>query len=446
MAAITNVQQMTGRENLIYDAQGNLIGIQNPRGGGNDLLPSLLVGGKIVAKGRVSQIGHSFQSNGWVGSQLTSLNSLAWAAALLGSPLDITANYGVSGATIAGVISGQLASILADTSTIAHVDIGINDVADNSATSADITSWATQVQTLAAALCGAKQAVIWCGIDPASTTFAPRAADARNYNAVTANILAQYQNAVFVPMDTALKDPAASPFAQTLLASVTFDSLVHPNTAGAYRRGYAIAAAIRDRIRLTDGYSVTRSVSLPAFGTSGGTATPGSGVITQTNPIPNGYTVLLGGGSANLTVVVTTSNPTSGPKRVRLSITATGAGAGNFSNTSAAAFAGAINTGETMRATAQVALVSNSGALTELSTLLNRNSQLVSANSLTAAIETPTIGWPTEAHLGTWRTKPTVATGNSNSCTLTVTFRFGGAGTAVIDIYEGMKLEAVSEV
>lgn len=97
-----------------------------------------------------------------------------------------------------------------------------------------------------------------------------------------------------------------------------------------------------------------------------------------------------------------------------------------------------------MRATAQVALVSQTG-LVELSTLLNRNSQLVSANSYTSAIETPTAGWPSEPHFGTWRTKPTVAGGNSNTCTITITYRFVGPGTAVIDITDPPKLEALAE-
>ena len=62
MAAVINVQQMPASTNLIYDAQGNLIGIQNPHGGGADMRLDLVSGaGTPILNGASAG-----QDSGWV--------------------------------------------------------------------------------------------------------------------------------------------------------------------------------------------------------------------------------------------------------------------------------------------------------------------------------------------------------------------------------------------
>jgi hypothetical protein len=440
---MSNLRRGPGSRSLFDNVTGAFAGVLDLNGN-----EQLIQQASIVARSRTTQCGHSFQSNGWVGgpAQVTSLNALMWASTQLNQGFDIVNNFGAPGTTLQDFVNTQLASVVADDSDIVDLCTGVNDLADSTTTGVGAAAWEALVRSTCAALGANKRLILWRSIDPVFITYADRALEAPLYNEITARVCAEFPNVIFVNTTAALQDTTT--FAFQPLTALLYDNRVHPNTAGAYRQGVAIARAVRDRVRIIPGYSILRQTLLPALGTSGGTAVPGSGTITQTNPIPANMSVTIGGADTG-TVVVTTVAPNGNqPKRLRLTITSSGANSFDLTNTNTSSYPSAIATGEIMRAFARIRMLAQTNLL-ECSLFLNRNGQLVYANQYNSAIETASnggaVGWPTEGLVANLKTRPLVATGTSSSLAVRLRLTFSAAGTATFDLYDGWGVEVLSK-
>jgi lysophospholipase L1-like esterase len=236
----------------------------------------------------------------------TSSSIIAWGMSQLGLPYSITANRGVAGSTIDGILSGQLSAAMADNSDILWIHSGINHL--NPSIDASAPTVAQIVSNMRRLLSKAtsKPLVILDALTPLAADSIsgalPRVADIPLVNAGYRALTAEFKNVVFNDVYTPLALDAVSGLARPGM-TLASDG-IHLTSAGAYTAGVATAQNVAAAaISLRPSFRTLTYFDLPTFTGSSGTTTASTGSITGT--VATGCNVQI---ASNATGVVVTAS------------------------------------------------------------------------------------------------------------------------------------------
>lgn len=313
-----NFQRIRHTDQLIFNEDGDLIGIQNPKGHGEDFLPARMsedgtslvsgVGNRVLTTPEQNSanslyiMGDSLAANGWITTSNTYFalpgeGPLNWCNALLRAPFDIQGSVAASGKTLAQVITEQIPVIAALTTKPRYAylgGLGHNDLYSDSESAATVYGRAV---TAIGSLMDLGVTPIW------STVWA------RSYSALPAvqhmqlnDMLRRYayltRAGLFYDGFEATNDPSdATNQGRLPLASYYYDSSIHANNLLAFMIGKYMASRIGDRVFNPNAFSVGQEdatfsgagsnlLTNPTFTGTGGTVS-----ANCTGTMPDSWTI-----------------------------------------------------------------------------------------------------------------------------------------------------------
>lgn len=276
-------------------------------------------GSPILTNETVTIAGDSFNANAVINTNRQStLSIIGWASTQLPVPLEVVAYRAVAGQSWATVMSGQVAGAIADASDIVWINCGANVWLPVS-TSSTVDKAIADMKTVLDALSPVKQLVICNSSTSGVMASHDRAGEVLWLNERMKALCATYPNVVFNDTYPAMVDTTSAN--GDVLASATYDGLLHPNMKGAQRIGQRSVYNLADRVRIISKYTRTALTGAPTFTGTGGTKTAGSGSITGN--APDNIRVWVSSGSAAVTL---TSKTTTGSAGNRLGVVIANAG------------------------------------------------------------------------------------------------------------------------
>jgi hypothetical protein len=398
--------------------------------------------GPIVAQSTVCMGGDSIFAYG-KGASIniaTGLNIVAWASSQMHTRLDIMSNVAVGGHTIEQFMTSQLASIVADTSAIAWIHIGVNSLASTISLQETIETAEAKIRTALVALSASKQCVIWDSINPFTwtSTTNDRALEVPLWNEMYARVCSEFSNVIFNDTYSELLN-TASLIGDIDADKYTFDNTtlkIHQNTWGAKKLGFRSAQNLRDRLIVIPAFTATK-YALPDLSGTTGTKTPGSGTITGN--APTNVTVQCSAGTPAVTLTPIEGGTGTTVKRLNMAITFNGAtDAIKVRNSNTTAFNANFVTGDKVRLVARVRAKSQDTLkLFQAGLFINSTSSGVAYVNGYTATETPNIQFPDESWVATFQTPPyTIVEASITSMMCEFLIWTTGAGAADLSLID----------
>jgi hypothetical protein len=361
----------------------------------------------------------------------------------LGVGVDVLKSYATGSYTLEQILAEQVPLVVADGTAGAWLHGGVNNFNSILANNDPVPTILATMRTILTALSAAKQWVIVDTVPPViqtgTTSAKGRAQQFRTYNAGLKALVKEFSNVIVNDVYDAIRD-TTSLDNNALARALRADDGIHYLTEGAALTGQKSYENIAPKLKLTK-YKTPGANLLPAVaGTTGGTATAGSGTITNSPAaIPTNWNVQVASGSAAVTVSALA------PDMTRLEITNAGGTASTIylqvSATIQASLLAALSAGDTIQAGFTYQCKNN--------VLLNRIAAQITLNGDVPAnrlywfgnaydsnlSSEPTITYPQWAEAGVISTPPLDLTGTRSKVEFLIVIQVGATtGATTIDI------------
>lgn len=361
----------------------------------------------------------------------------------LGVGVDVLKSYATGSYTLEQILAEQVPLVVADGTAGAWLHAAVNNFNFLLANNVPVSAILGTMRLILNALSAAKQWVIVDTVPPVSqtgtTSAKGRAQQFRTYNAGLKALVKEYKNVIINDIYDSILDPASLDH-NALPRALRDDDAIHFKTEGAALVGQKSYENISPRLKLTKYKTPGVNLLPPVTGTTGGTATPGSGTITNSPAaIPTNWNVQVASGSATVAVSALA------PDMTRLDISNAGGSASTIymqvNATVQAALLAALAAGETIQAGFTYQCKNN--------VLLNRIAAQVTLNSDVPAnrlywfgnaydsnlVSEPTITYPQWSEAGVISTPPLELTGTRSKVEFLIVIQVGAnTGTTTIDI------------
>lgn len=356
------------------------------------------LGDSIMWFGMLSTAGTGALTTGsFSNSHVVWCNDYAMSNSLNG--FDVQFNYAAGGKTLFEIRDEQVPLAVADSSQIAWIHGGVNDINTTSTTTNPVATMLATLKQILDSLSAVKKVVIVDSLHPlyqsGITSSKARAFLIPLINAGYRNLCSQYSNVIFNDTYSAMVDTTSA----NLDAKANYlraDDGIHLTSTGAQAAGYASFNNIIPKIKITKYKTVGANLLPVVTGTTGGTSTAGTGTVSGV--IPLNWNIQVASGNA---AVVSSALA---PDMWRLSIT-------NPTASASTVYLQVVNPNTNVRDVTSIGDKLQGGFTYQVSgnTLLNRLGLLIRRNTTflwqggyydTVTLSEPTITYPQAAASG----------------------------------------------